>query len=61
MYKVEQVEIRAGRETIVVTRQGRRIGSASLRFVQWMHEYVPKNQLSPEQAAMVNWYRQKAS
>ena len=60
MYKVEQVGNRVGRETIV-TKQGKRIGNASLRFVQWMHECVPKKQLGPEQAAMVNWYRQKAS
>jgi hypothetical protein len=51
MYHVERADIRAGRETVVVTRRGRRIGSASLGFVQWMHDFVPKSQLRPEQAA----------
>lgn len=57
MYQVEKVVARAGREkVIVVSRQGRRVGSASVRFVQWMHDYVPKNQLLPEQVAMVDWF-----
>jgi hypothetical protein len=57
MYQVEKVVARAGRENVVVvSRQGRRVGSASVRFVQWMHDYVPKNQLLPEQAAMVDWF-----
>ena len=60
MYKVETVNVRTGRETIVVTRQGRRVGSASVKFVQWMHDIVPKNQLSPEQVAMVEWYDKHA-
>jgi hypothetical protein len=60
MYQVERTDVRASRETVVVTRQGRRIGSASLGFVQWMHDVVPKNQLRPEQVAMVNWYAKQA-
>jgi hypothetical protein len=60
MYQVERTDVRASRETVVVTRQGRRIGSASLGFVQWMHDVVPKNQLRPEQLAMVNWYSKQS-
>jgi hypothetical protein len=60
MYKVERASIRAGRETVVVTWQGRRVGSASIGFVQWMHDNAPKNQLRPEQRAMVDWYGRDA-
>jgi hypothetical protein len=59
MYQVEQADIRAGRQTVVVTRQGRRIGSASIGFVQWMHHAVLTAQLRPEQAAMVDWYKKQ--
>jgi hypothetical protein len=60
MYQVEKAAVRASRETIVVTRQGRRVCSASLKFVQWMHDVVPKSQLRPEQVAMVDWYGKQA-
>ena len=60
MYQVEKGHIRASRETVVVTRQGRRVCSASVGFVQWMHDVVPKSQLRPEQLAMVNWYSKQA-
>ena len=56
MYQVEKSEYRAGKETIVVTNQGRRVSSASVNFVRWMHDYAPRTQLRPEQAAMVEWY-----
>ena len=56
MYRVEKQQTTQGRETIIVSSQGRRIGSASLRFVQWMHEFAPRKQLRPEQLAMVDWY-----
>ncbi len=57
MYHVEMSEYRASRKTVVVTNQGgRRIGSASINFVKWMHDYAPRMQLRPEQIAMVEWY-----
>ncbi|MEJ2089670.1 MAG: hypothetical protein P8Y69_14600, partial [Gammaproteobacteria bacterium] len=57
MFDVEKVAPRVGRENIViVSRQGRRVGSASVKFVQWMHDCVPRSQLQPEQIAMVDWY-----
>lgn len=56
MYKVERASIRAGRETVVVTSRGRRVGSASIGFVQWLHDNAPRHQLRPEQRAMVEWY-----
>ena len=56
MFQVEKSEYRAGKETVVVTNQGRRVGSASVNFVKWMHEHAPRKQLRPEQAAMVEWY-----
>jgi hypothetical protein len=55
MYQVKRADVRAGRETVVVTSSGRRIGSASLGFVQWMHDCVPRRQLRPEQLALVRW------
>jgi hypothetical protein len=60
MYQVQKSEMRAGRETIVVVHDGRRIGSASVKFVKWMHDCVPKRQLRPEQIAMVDWYDKHA-
>ena len=56
MYAVAPGGLRAGRETVVVTREGRRVGSASVGFVRWMHDVVPKRQLRPEQVAMVRWF-----
>ena len=56
MYQIEKSEYRAGRETIIAIRQGKRVGSASVNFVKWMHDFAPRSQLSPEQAAMVEWY-----
>ena len=56
MYQVEKSEYRAGKETIVVSNKGRRVGSASVNFVRWMHDNAPRTQLRPEQAAMVEWY-----
>jgi hypothetical protein len=61
MYKVEIGDFRAGRETVVATANGRRVGSASVGFVQWMHNVVPKRHLRPEQLAMVEWYRRQAT
>jgi hypothetical protein len=61
MYQVEKSEYRAGKETVVVTNQGRRVGSASVSFVRWMHDYAPRTQLRPEQAAMVEWYRKEVA
>ena len=56
MYQVEKLNSPTGRDNvIVVSMQGRRVGSASLRFVRWMNDCVPKSQLRPEQAAMVDW------
>ena len=57
MYQVEKKDAHAGRDKIVVvSMQGRRVGSASLKFVRWMHDCVPKQQLRPEQVAMVDWF-----
>ena len=56
MYQVEKSEYRPGKETIVVTNQGKRISSASVNFVRWMHDYAPRTQLRPEQSAMVEWF-----
>ncbi len=62
MFHVEKSEYRAGRETIVVVNQsGRRVGSASVNFVQWMHDFAPRKQLRPEQAAMVEWFGKQAA
>ena len=60
MYQVAKSEYRAGRETIVVTNQGKRVGSASISFVRWMHDFAPRRQLRAEQIAMVDWYGKQA-
>ncbi len=56
MYKVRKA-IRSGRrEVVVVERQGRFVGGASLSFIQWMQQRVPHHQLTEEQVALVKWY-----
>jgi hypothetical protein len=55
MYQVKKTSP-FGRETVVVTLNGRRVGSATIKFVKWMHESIPKRQLRPEQRALVEWY-----
>jgi hypothetical protein len=59
MYTIEMAETRAGRETVVVKQGTRRVCSASLDFVRWMHDRVPTKQLRDEQKALVNWYAKK--
>ena len=59
MYTIEMAETRAGRETVVVKQGTRRVCSASLDFVRWMHDRVPTKQLREEQKALVNWYAKK--
>ncbi len=55
MYKVKAA--RSGRREIVVVKSnGKFVGGASLKFVQWMHNRVPDNLLSTEQIALVKWY-----
>jgi hypothetical protein len=61
MYQVQKTVLRPGTEIVVVTSQGRRVGSASVQFVQWMHDFAPKGQLRPEQMAMVDWFREQAA
>jgi hypothetical protein len=61
MYTIEMAETRAGRETVVVKQGTRRVCSASLDFVRWMHDRVPTKQLRDEQKALVNWYAKKES
>ena len=59
MYTIEMAETRAGRETVVVRQSTRRVCSASLDFVKWMHDYVPFKQLRDEQKALVSWYAKR--
>ncbi len=55
MYRVKAA--RSGRREIVVVKSnGKFVGGASLKFVQWMQERVPDNLLSVEQTALVKWY-----
>jgi len=56
MYKVQEGGTRAGRDIVIVQREGRLVGGGSLSFVHWMYEKVPKHQLRPEQVALVKWY-----
>jgi hypothetical protein len=61
MYEVQSAEYRAGKEAVLVTNKGRRVSSASLSFVRWMHDFVPRHQLGAEQIAMVDWYGNRAA
>ena len=62
MYEVKKAEPRAfRRESVIVTSRGKRVCSASMSFVQWMHDYVPKKILSPEQVALVGWYEDQVA
>ncbi len=56
MYTVQESGRRAGRDNVIVQRQGMLVGGGSLSFVHWMHKTVPIYQLKPEQVALVKWY-----
>jgi hypothetical protein len=58
MYAVEEIKKPSGKSAIIVKRNHRLVGAASMPFIRWMHEHVPSNQLSPEQVAMVKWFEQ---
>ena len=57
MYTIRTIRIGWRQEVVVVVEhQGRRVVSASLSLVRWMHGCVPRRQLSPEQVALVEWF-----
>ncbi len=56
MYMVQRSASRAGRETVTVKHDGRLVGSASVDYIKWMRDRVPKCQLRSEQKALVDWY-----
>lgn len=56
MYAVEEIRKTSGKSAVIVRRNDRLVGAASVPFIQWMHEHVPSSQLAPEQAAMVSWF-----
>ena len=59
MYKVREA-VRGGKQkAVVVERQGKFVGGASLSFIQWMQQRVPHHQLTEEQLALVKWYEDK--
>ena len=59
MYEVVEIPRQSGRPAVMVRRSNRLVGAASVSFVQWMHKYVPTNQLAPEQIALVEWFEKK--
>lgn len=59
MLKVTESTDSGGRPIVIVRRDGRVVASASVRLVEWMHASVPDHQLSPTQAALVQWYATK--
>lgn len=61
VFKVEEVAKRPGKEFANVYRDGRIVGSASLKFIDWMRTRVPEHQLSPEQKALIEWYQQRCA
>jgi hypothetical protein len=60
MYMVQRslsrAGVSAGRETVTVKHDGRLVGSASVDYIKWMSDRVPKCQLRSEQKALVDWY-----
>jgi hypothetical protein len=56
MYKVQAAGSRGGREVATVLHNGRLVGAASLPFIAWMQQRVPKHQLAPEQVALIQWF-----
>ena len=56
MYTVEEINRTSGRSAAIVRRNQKLVGAASVPFIRWMHEFVPTRQLSPEQAALVDWF-----
>ena len=58
MYTVREA-VRGGKQkAVVVERQGKFVGGASLSFIQWMQRRVPHHQLTAEQAALVKWFEE---
>ena len=58
MYAVEEIKKPSGKIAIIVKRNQKLVGAASMPFIRWMHEHVPSSQLTPEQIAMVKWFEQ---
>lgn len=56
MYTVEEVRKPSGKRAAIVRRNHKLVGAASVPFIKWMHEHVPATQLTPEQAALVDWF-----
>ncbi len=56
MYAVEEIRKSSGKSAVIVRRNDKLVGAASVPFVRWMHEHVPASQLSPEQVALVSWF-----
>ena len=50
------VQKRSGRESVSRSEQGRFASGASLEFIRWMHEHVPRHLLNADQAELVEWY-----
>jgi hypothetical protein len=50
------IQKRGGQEIVSRSDNGRSAGGASLNFVRWMHGHVPRHQLNPDQAALVEWF-----
>lgn len=56
MFKVIEATDKGGRSIAVVRRDGRIVASASFQLIEWMGAKDPDHQLSPTQAALVEWY-----
>lgn len=60
MFNVRTRTTMSGREIAILQGNGRyAAGAASLSFIEWMSERVPRRQLSTEQAALVDWYEKR--
>lgn len=56
MYTVEEIRKPSGKGAVIVKRNHKLVGAASIPFVRWMRDHVPARQLSPEQVALVAWF-----
>lgn len=56
MYEVTVSDRNAVLRTVIVRRNGKTVGAASLRFIHWLSRQSPEH-LDAAQRALVAWYR----
>ena len=60
VYSVTTRTTMSGRVIAILAGEGRyTAGAASVPFIEWMSQRVPRHQLSAEQTALVRWYEKR--